>query len=352
MSRERPIQPVIMSGGAGTRLWPMSRQARPKQFLALTGDRSLFQETVLRLSGPPFLAPLVIGGSAHQALISEQLSAIGVEPAAIIIEPAPRNTAAVAAVAAAWSAKAREDALVLLAPADHHVADAAAFRGAILRGAVAAAKGAIVTFGVMPTEPHTGFGYIETGAAMSDGVHEVSGFREKPDLATAERYVAGGRHFWNVGVFLFAAASMDAELHAHSPAIRKSAMAALAAAQEANGVLTLDPASFADCPSDSIDYAVMEKTGRAAVVAPVDAGWSDIGSWTALSTPASDPRIAALDCTGNIIRTDGPFVAAIGVSDLVIIATSDAVLVAPKERAQDVKKLIDELKARKRDDLL
>ncbi len=346
------IQPVIMSGGAGTRLWPMSRQARPKQFLPLTGARSLFQETALRLSGEGFAPPLVIAGAGHLALVEEQLAAIGIVPAQILIEPMARNTAAVAAVASAWAARVNDSALVLLSPADHHVGDAAAFRAAIRRGAAAAAKGAIVTLGIKPTEPQTGFGYIETGAAVADSVFEVAAFREKPDRATAERYVAGGRHFWNSGVFLFSPAAMDAELHAHAPAIRKTATAALAAGAAHGTALTLDAGVFADCPSDSIDYAVMEKTRRAAVVAPVDAGWSDIGSWTALSALPDDAQIAAIDCGANVIRTGGPFVAAIGVSDLIIIATGDAVLVAPKDRAQDVKKIIDDLKARGRADLL
>ncbi len=351
MSTPAPIQPVIMSGGAGTRLWPMSRQSRPKQFLRLTGDRSLFQETALRLSGQRYLAPLVIAGDAHRALIAEHLAEIAVTPAAVIIEPMARNTAGVAAVASAWTASAHADALVLLTPADHHVTNPAAFREANDRGAGAASKGAIVTCGVRPTSPHAGYGYIETGAAIGDGVFEVAGFREKPDRATAERYLAGGRHFWNAGVFLFSPAAMDAELHAHAPAIRKTAAASLAAARERDGVITLDPAIFADCPADSIDYDVMEKTRRAAIVAPIDAGWSDIGSWTAVAM-APVARVAALDCGANVICTEGPFVAALGVSDLIIIATSDAVLVAPKDRAQDVRKVIDELKARKRDDLL
>lgn len=352
MNSSIAIQPAIMSGGAGTRLWPMSRQNRPKQFLPLTGGRSLFQETALRFSGPGFLAPLIIGGGAHLPLIEEQLDEIGVAPAAIIIEPMARNTAAVAAVASAWAARAGDDRIVLLTPADHHVADAEAFRAAVRRGAVAAAKGAIVTFGVRPSEPHTGFGYVETGSPISDGVFEIAGFREKPDRATAELYVAGGRHFWNAGVFLFSPAAMDGEFNAHAPAIRLAAANALSAAAAAGPVLTLDAAIFADCPSDSIDYAVMEKTRRAAVVAPVDAGWSDIGSWTALEALAGDARIAEFDCAANVIRTDGPFVAALGVSDLIIVATGDAVLVAPKSRAQEVKKIVDDLKARKRHDLL
>lgn len=352
MSMERPIQPVIMSGGAGTRLWPMSRQQRPKQFLPLTGERSLFQETALRFSGAGFLPPVIIGGAAHRTLIEAQLAAIDIVPASILLEPMPRNTAAVAAVASAWGQQAADDRLLLLTPADHHVADADTFRAAVRRGAVAASKGAIVTFGVKPTEPHTGFGYVETGAAVADGVFEVSAFREKPDRPTAERYVAGGRHFWNAGVFLFSPSALDGELHAHAPAIRTAAARALAAASSSGPALALDAEAFAQCPSDSIDYAVMEKTSRAAVVAPVDAGWSDIGSWTALEALAGDARIAAIDCGANIIRTDGPYVAALGVEDLIIVATGDAVLVAPKNRAQDVKKIIDDLKARQRSDLL
>ena len=352
MSVAPSIQPVIMSGGAGTRLWPMSRQKRPKQFLPLTGAQSLFQETVRRFSGVGFLPPLIIGGAAHLPLIESQLAEIGVTPDGVIIEPMPRNTAAVAAVASAWSGRAGDGRLALLTPADQHVANGAAFRQAVMQGASAAAKGAIVTFGIKPTEPHTGFGYVETGADIIERVFEVAGFREKPDRATAERYVAGGRHFWNAGVFLFSPAAMDAELNTYAPAIRKNAANALGAASRSGLALTLDPALFAECPSDSIDYAVMEKTRRAAVVAPVDAGWSDIGSWTALDALPADVRVAAIDCGDNIIRSDGPLVAAIGVSDLIIVATGDAVLVAPKDRAQDVKKIVDDLKARKRDDLL
>jgi mannose-1-phosphate guanylyltransferase len=352
MNDDLLIQPVIMSGGAGTRLWPMSRQGRPKQFLPLAGERSLFQETAVRFSGDRFLPPLIVGGAAHLPHIESQLAAIGVEPAGIIIEPAARNTAAVAAVASAWAERVADDRLILLTPADHHVANAAAFRFAVIRGAPAAAKGAIVTFGILPTEPHTCFGYVETGATIAEGVFEVAAFREKPDRATAERYVAGGRHFWNAGVFLFSPQAMDAELHAHAPAIRKSAAQALAAASPSGARLTLDQALFAACPSDSVDYAVMEKTRRAAVVAPVDAGWSDIGSWTALGDLPNDAQVLALDCSANVIRTEGPFVAAIGVSDLIIVATGDAVLVAPKHRSQEVKRIIDNLKARKRDDLL
>jgi len=349
------IQPVIMSGGSGTRLWPMSRAARPKQFLPLLSVHSLFQETAERLSSGGevnFLPPVIIAGEAHAGLIASQLADIGVAPAAIIIEPMPRNTAAVAAVAGAWTAKHRPGALTLLAPADHHIADAAAFRAGVAKGAKAAARGAIVTFGVKPSEPHTGFGYIEAGAQIAEDVAEVAAFREKPDRQTAEQYLKGGRHFWNAGIFLFAPEAMAGELAAFAPAIARECAAALQDAHSDGVLCRLDPARFASCPADSIDYAVMEKTARAAVVGPIDAGWSDIGAWTAIPGGSKDVRVAALDCDGVIIRTDGPFVGAIGVSDLIIVATGDAVLVAPKSRAQEVKRIIDELKARGREDLL
>ena len=269
MSARPRIQPVIMCGGAGTRLWPMSRAATPKQFLPLAGELSLFQETARRLSGDgpvDFCSPVVIAGAAHGSLVEEQLAAIGIAPGAILLEPVARNTAAVAAVAAAWTSANVAGALVLLAPADQFVKDGAALRQAIAAGVDAAARGAIVAIGVKPTEPHTGFGYIECGAPVGDGVFEIAAFREKPHRELAERYLAGGRHFWNAGVFLFSPAAMDAELHAYAPAIRKSAANSLAAAARSGSALTLDPAIFAGCPSDSIDYAVMEKTRRAAVV--------------------------------------------------------------------------------------
>lgn len=354
MTMRAIVQPVIMSGGAGTRLWPMSRASRPKQFLPLMSGDTLFQETVLRFSGAgdvDFLPPLVIAGARHAAIVASQLRAIGVEPAEIIIEPCPRNTAAVAAVAGAWTADHQPDALVLLAPADHHVADASSFRGAVASGTAAASRGAIVTFGIRPTEAHMGYGYVEAGAALGPSVAEVSAFREKPDRQTAEHFLRSGRHFWNAGVFLYAPETLAAELHAHAPKIRIEAAGALAAARREGQTLVLDASRFAACPSDSIDYAVMEKTKRAVVVAPVNAGWSDIGAWTALP-PSIDPRIIAIDCEGAVIRTDGPVIGAVGAGDLIIIATDDAVLVAPKSRAQDVKRIVEELKTRKREDLL
>ena len=345
------IQPVIMSGGAGTRLWPFSRQAKPKQFQSLVGDVTLFQEAVLRLAGEDYAAPLIICGAGHLDHVERQLAEIDIEPTAIVIEPAPRNTAAVAAVAAAWTEKQNSEALVLLTPADHHIEDPAGFREAVAAGAVAAADGSIVTFGVKPTEPHTGFGYIEQGGDIAARVFKVAAFREKPDLETAKSYLASGRYHWNAGIFLYAPETMRRELTAFAPEIDRCTSDALARAAISGAVVRLDADAFSACPSDSVDYAVMERTDAAAVVAPVDVGWSDIGSWTAISTVDNDDKVVALDCEGSTIRTDGPLVAAIGLDDMIVVATGDAVLVAPKARAQDVKKIVEELK-RRRSDLL
>jgi mannose-1-phosphate guanylyltransferase/mannose-6-phosphate isomerase len=346
------ILPVIMCGGAGTRLWPMSRKARPKQFAALTSDRSLFQETALRVAPPEgFLAPLVIAGEEHAALIAEQLREIGVKPAAIVLEPVARNTAAVAAVAAEWARVNAKGSPVLLLPADHHIGDAAGFRRIVVAAAPMAASGRIVTFGVKPTEPHTGFGYLERGAAIGGDVAAVKAFREKPDAETAAKYVRGGDHLWNAGIFLYDPATMLAEFAAHAPEIGKQAAAALAAAKRDGAVVRLDRAAFEKCPANSVDYAVMEKAGKIAVVS-LNAGWSDVGSWSALTGEGDHPAIIAIDAEGCVIRTDGPLVGVVGVSDLVIVATKDAVLVAPKDRAQEVKKIVEELAARGRTDLL
>lgn len=353
MSETIRIQPAIMSGGAGTRLWPMSRMARPKQFAALASDLTLLQETARRVQpADGFLPPLVIAGAGHARLVAEQLAAIGIEPAAIIVEPEGRNTAAVAAVAAGWSHENAKEALVLLLPADHHVANEAGFRKAIAAAAPIAVAGRIVTFGVKPTRPHTGFGYIEQGARIAPGVSAIAAFREKPDAATASAYVSGGRHFWNAGVFLFDPKTMLDELVRCAPEIAKQAGAALAAAARKDGAFALDPAAFKLCPADSIDYAVMEKTDKAAVAGPLDVGWSDVGSWSAIEGGGDASAIIVIDTEGCIIRTEGPLVAAIGVEDLIIVATGDAVLVAPKHRAEEVKKIVETLKARGRTDLL
>ncbi len=348
------IQPVIMSGGSGTRLWPLSRRARPKQFLNLVTDRSLFQETVLRLSddGNIFAAPLIIAGRDHGELVADQLSEIGVAPADIILEPCPRNTAAVAAVAAAWSAEHNPEALVLLSPADHHVEDAAGFQRATVKGANAAGNGAIITFGIKPTHAHTGYGYIQSGSLISEDVYRVASFREKPDVKTASDYLTAGGYYWNAGIFLFHPRSMLDAFAAYAPAIAEGARSALKASKSVNGSRLLNERAFENTPSDSIDYAIMEKTDKAAVVAPVDAGWSDIGSWSETSSDPDSADHMLIDSAGMILRSDGPVIGAVGVDNLIIVATGDAVLVARRDRAQEVRALVDELKRRGREDLL
>jgi len=349
------IQPVIMSGGSGTRLWPMSRASRPKQFLNLITDKTMFQETALRVSpalDPAFLNPVVIAGGKHGALITEQLNEIDIEPADIILEPCARNTAAVAAVAAAWVARGKEDALVLLMPADHHIADAEKFRKAVASGANAANEGYIVTFGIKPDNPHTGYGYIEAGDELFNAVYSVGAFKEKPDMATAQKYLDHGGYYWNAGIFLFKASAMLDELSKHAPDIKSTATDALRKSVMSGAALRLDETVFSECPSNSIDYAVMENTGKAAIVAPVDVGWTDIGSWSEVSSQEGNNNIIAIDCNNNVIRSDGPFIAATGVEDLIIIATGDAVLVARRDDAQQVRAVVEELKSRGREDLL
>ncbi|GJL94622.1 MAG: hypothetical protein DHS20C05_10270 [Hyphococcus sp.] len=348
------IQPVIMSGGAGTRLWPMSRRAHPKQFLNLVTDKSMLQETALRVSAVVdvnYLEPVIIAGGKHGAIVSEQLAEVEIAPREIILEPCARNTAAVAAVAAAWVASHDQDALILLMPADHHIADAEKFRDAVSKGMTAAEKGFIATFGIKADHPHTGYGYIETGETISDSVYKVAAFKEKPDRETAKSYLEDGRHYWNAGIFLFKASAILKELETHAPKIKASAVEALEKSVMSGVARRLDEPTFAACPANSIDYAVMEKTDNAAIVAPVDAGWTDIGSWSEVASQSGD-NIITVNARDNIIRTSGPVVAATGVENLIIVATDDAVLIARRDNAQEVKVLVEELKQRGREDLL
>lgn len=346
------IQPVIMSGGAGTRLWPLSRKAKPKQFLPLVSERTMVQETALRLSGPSYAPPLAICGADHAGHIKDQLGDVGIAPPAVITEPFARNTAAVAAVAAAWTRAENPGALALLAPADHHIREPEAFRAAVAAGTPAAQDGVIVTFGIKADRPHTGYGYIKKGASLDEDVYRVDAFLEKPSLDKARSYLAEGGFYWNAGIFLFSPEAMGAALEAHAPEINDAAFAALRSATCKDGVFALDAEAFARCPSDSIDCAVMEKTDKAAVVAPVDAGWSDIGSWTETPDGPNAGSVAAIDCANTLIKTDGPFVGAIGLEDMIVVATNDAILIAPRDRAQDVKRIVESLKEQGRDDLL
>jgi len=362
------IHPVILSGGSGTRLWPMSRSLYPKQLLALVGERSLLQDAVLRVMGDGggdfgFAAPLIIANEEHRFIIAEQLREIGAVADALVLEPVGRNTAPAACVAAlrlaAAKAPGEPDALMLVMPSDHVIGDRAAFRAGIGRAASAARAGRLVSLGIRPERPETGYGYIAAGAPIdgAPGASAVSRFVEKPDPATAERYVASGEYFWNSGIFLFPAALYLAEIGRLRPDMLAACKAALEGARSDSDFVRLDKAAFTSCPSDSIDYAVMEHTKRAAVV-PVGMGWSDLGSWDALwEMAAKDERGNALlgnvvaEATSNCyLRSEAGLVAAVGVDDLVVVATDDAVMVAPRNRTQEVKNLVTRLQAERRDE--
>ena len=357
---KRLIHPVILSGGSGTRLWPMSRAAFPKQLQPLLSARSLLQDSVARvLQAHLFAAPVILANEEHRFIIAEQLRQIDVKPQTIMLEPIARNTAPAAAAAALWLGQREPDALMLIMPSDHAIADHPAFLKAIKIGAQAAAAGKLVTFGIEADRPETGYGYIRrAGPIGTTGAFEVAGFVEKPDRARAEEYLASGDYTWNSGIFLFPVRTYLAELKARLPDTYAAVEAAVAGEKGDLDFHRLDAAAFARAENQSIDYAVMEHTANAAVV-PVAMGWSDVGAWDALwdiSPKVGDGMVqigdvTAIDCRNSYLRTEERLLAAVGVEDLVVVATADAVLVAPKSRAQDVKKLIDRMKLDKRDEL-
>lgn len=347
------ITPVILSGGSGTRLWPMSRRDYPKQFLPLAGDNTMVQDTALRVSASDRFAPvLVVCNEEHRFMVAEQLRRDDDLPQGILLEPIGRNTAPALTAAALWLLDRDPDALMLVLPSDHVVKDTDAFRAAALTAADAAQSGQLVTFGIEPRAPETGFGYIAAGEPLEDydGVRRVDGFVEKPDRATAESFVAGGNHFWNSGMFVFRADALLTEIERFEPEVAKASRNALAAGQEDLDFFRLDRDAFSKAPAVSIDYAVMEKTEKAAVV-PVNMGWSDVGSWRALW------EIGSKDNAGNVVvgdvmqvgsrdcylRSDGTLIAAIGLEDFVVVASADAVLVAPKDEVQQVRDIVEQL---------
>lgn len=351
------ITPVLMSGGAGTRLWPLSRRAKPKQFHVLGGAHTLIQETALRVTGPMFGAPLVVCNAAHAELVREQLAAVGVIPRALILEPEGRNTGPASIIAAAVAGELDPDGLVLLLHADNRVADVTALHAGIAAGAVAAEAGALVIFGVTPTGPETGYGYIRAGEGEGP-VRPVAAFVEKPDLATARGYVADPAYSWNAGLFLFRPGAFLDEAHRVAPDLAAAALAALAQAPIAGDAVTLGAAFLAVRP-DAIDTAVFERTDKAAVVSAA-IGWSDVGNYDALwaSSPRTDSDdalqgpVVANQTSGCLVVSDGPTVVVSGVEDLAIIVENGVVLVTRRDAPGAVRLAVEAVKAAGREDLL
>ncbi|KWI51694.1 mannose-1-phosphate guanylyltransferase [Burkholderia cepacia] len=350
------IHPVILCGGSGTRLWPMSRGGYPKQYLKLTGDQTLVQQTASRLQHiPGAAAPIVVTNNEQRFLVAEQLRQVNITPSSIVLEPVGRNTAPAIAIAALLALHESPDALLLVLPSDHVILNEPAFIAAANEAATIAADQHLVTFGITPTEAHTGFGYIRRGPAIADGkqVYKVDAFVEKPDAPTAERFLNDGNYYWNSGMFMLKASTYMEELHRHAPEIARHAELAFESAKRDKDFLRLDAEAFAACPNVSIDYAVMEKTERAAVVAAADLGWNDIGSWSALADIAdADEQGNALigdiftdSVKNSYIRAEHRMVAAIGLDNIVIVETADAVLVAHRDKTQDVKKIVEWLNA-------
>jgi len=351
---ETRIVPVFLSGGSGTRLWPVSRESYPKQLWPLMSERSLLQETALRAVGPGFAPPIVVCNHEHRFLIAEQLRAAGIEGARILLEPVGRNSAPAIAAAALLVAETDPNAVLWMMAADAAITDTAALQTALEVAARAASVGCIVTFGMKPTAPETGYGYIEPAGPLpgAEGAFAVARFIEKPDTETAERLVTGGRHFWNSGMFLFTAQALLNELQAHAPEILPPVRQAVAERKTDLDFIRLGVDAFTACPSISIDYAVAERSSHAAVV-PADIGWSDVGSWGALW------ELGEKDPAGNVthgdvvlenaedcyVRTDGMLTAVVGLKDAVVVVTQDAVLAMDRAHAQDVKKIVERLKA-------
>jgi mannose-1-phosphate guanylyltransferase len=349
------MKPVVLAGGSGSRLWPKSRAALPKQFLALTSEQTMLQETLQRLDGSSAANPIVICNDAHRFLVAEQLRQMGGDHGGIILEPVGRNTAPAIALAALHAMQTDDDPVLLVLAADHLIKDSAGFQAAVSKANELAMDGNLVTFGIVPDQAHTGYGYIKGGEAIGVGM-KVDEFVEKPDLATAQQYVDSGNYFWNSGMFMFKASVYLAELKKHAPEMYSICEQAIASESKDLDFIRIDPEIFATCPDDSIDYAVMEKTALAAMV-PLDAGWSDVGSWSSLWETADNK-----DENGNVIVGDAilegvknsyinaeeRLIAVVGLDDVVVVETKDAVMVANKNKVQDIKNVVNKLKAEQR----
>ncbi|HCR64679.1 MAG TPA: mannose-1-phosphate guanylyltransferase/mannose-6-phosphate isomerase [Serratia liquefaciens] len=350
--------PVVMAGGTGSRLWPLSRESFPKQFLSIDDSGfSLLQQTLQRLSGlegVEVAAPLVICNENHRFLVAEQLREIGQLATNIILEPVGRNTAPAVALAAHLAAEEDEDSILLVLAADHLIKKVDNFHSAIKTAIQHASEDHLVTFGIIPEHPETGYGYIKRGSALSDECFKVDAFVEKPSLDKAVEYLASGEFSWNSGMFMFKTDKFLQELQQFSPEIFSTTQQSVADSQRDMNFIRVDQEIFKHCPSDSIDYAVMEKTGDAVVI-PIDAGWSDVGSWSSLWDVSEKDHlgnvnvgeIISIDSTDNYISSESALVATIGLDNLIVVNTNDALLIASKDRVQDVKKVVDELKKRK-----
>ncbi|MEC8376744.1 MAG: mannose-1-phosphate guanylyltransferase/mannose-6-phosphate isomerase [Pseudomonadota bacterium] len=348
------MKPVILAGGTGSRLWPKSRAALPKQFLALTSQNTMIQDTVMRLAGVDALPPSIICNEEHRFLVAEQMRQINIDNSDILLEPVGRNTAPAIALAALHATANGEDPTLLVLAAEHLIQDSATFQAQIKQAQILAEQGKLVTFGIVPTQPHTGYGYIKAGAAIGNGF-EVSQFVEKPNMDTATQYVNSGEYFWNSGMFMFKASVFLKALETHAPEMFAVCTKAIAQTEKDLDFIRVSEDIFATCPSDSIDYAVMEKTSDAAMVT-LDAGWSDVGSWSSLwETGIKDDNgnvtigDTLLESTNNsYVNAEDCLVSVIGLDDVVVVQTKDAVMVAKKKNSEQIKTVVSHLKKHKR----
>ncbi|MFW8592260.1 mannose-1-phosphate guanylyltransferase/mannose-6-phosphate isomerase [Glaciecola sp. 2405UD65-10] len=350
------MKPVILAGGTGSRLWPKSRAALPKQFLSLTSENTMLQDTILRLPSETCSAPMLICNEDHRFLAAEQLRAASIEHSGIVLEPVGRNTAPAIAIAAMLAMQNGDDPLLLVLAADHLIGDHTAFAHAISQAEKLASTGKLVTFGIVPTEAHTGYGYIKSGAELENGGFAVAEFVEKPDLATAQTYLDGKQHFWNSGMFMFKASVYLNEIKQHNPDIFAACEASIANTETDLDFLRINKEAFEACPDDSIDYAVMEKTQSACMV-PLDANWNDVGSWSSLWETNENKDANGNACIGDVmlegvnnsyVNAEERLISVIGLDDVVVVETKDAVLVANRNKVQDIKAIVNKLKAEHR----